>query len=128
MDNFELCLFGAYQAINSSLHITGQSFTATVDERSDIKRTVGAREKLLSNGGSAYAEYVGEYIVLSPRKHYCKMIGQPNPYTNETTLWGSTIDKTQLENMAVDFLQPDLYHVGGILETKKLLQWLKKTM
>lgn len=33
------------------------------------------------------------------------------------TKWGY---KTLLENMAVDVLQPDLCHVGGILETKKI--------
>lgn len=36
--------------------------------------------------------------VLSPREYYFKLIGQPNPYTNETVLWGSATVMRILRN------------------------------
>jgi len=36
--------------------------------------------------------------VPSPREYYFRLIGQPNPYTNETTLWGSATVMRILRN------------------------------
>lgn len=36
--------------------------------------------------------------ILSPREYYFKLIGKPNPYTNETMLWGSATVMLILRN------------------------------